>query len=245
MIPQGVKAFTKDEIDFDEVRKIEELVLNQKTGYPKPVAAADFMQFTSGSRRIFLHQKGIYQVITNELINFLSAIIGNKKAIEIAAGYGTLGRALDIPITDAKIQDMPEVKMIYQMTGQPVIKYPGYVKTLDAKSALKKYKPQVMIGCWITGRVDIHGNNLNAYGPSEMEFFTNPHLHTYIVVGHDKIHSNKDIMKIEHDVIKAPWLVSRTENGDNGDNCIYIWSRNDIDYSNIDLDFVVRKNVHL
>jgi hypothetical protein len=167
--------------------------------------------------RAFCHYHGMYNLPTDELIAWLKAQIGDQKAIEIGCGNGAIGRALGIPFTDAKIQDLPAVQLQYALMQQPCIKYPDDVEKLDGHAAIKKYKPDVVIGSWITAK-----NNGNMYGVSEEKILNS--CKTYIHIGNEgvKPHHEKFILNRKHETYKFDWLFGR---GDKEKNVIWVWRK--------------------
>lgn len=51
--------------------------------------------------RMLLHETGTYVIPTEELLEYLDALIGQDRTIEICAGNGYIGRELDIVMTDS------------------------------------------------------------------------------------------------------------------------------------------------
>lgn len=168
----------------------------------------------------FLLQHGIYVIPTTELINWLKEnIIGN--AIEIGAGNGAISRALNIPITDSRMQERDDIKILYAMSGQPVIKYPDDVEKLDAEEAISKYKPDTVIGCFITHKFKEEIGNGNMYGVEEENILAS--VKRYINVGNLTTHKSKPILKIKHHELYFDWLITRSVN--QNDNRIFIWDK--------------------
>ncbi len=170
---------------------------------------------------IFGHKHGIYCFPTTELAEWLKSEINNLSAIEIGSGNGALARHLGIPATDSRYMELPEIKAYYASVRQPVTKYPDDIIKLDAISAIKKYKPNVVIGCWITHkyREDEHERGGNMYGVDEDWLIKN--VNKYIVIGNEKIHGIKRILKLPHKEFKFPWLYSRSL--EPSKNIIYVW----------------------
>lgn len=75
--------------------------------------SSEYKKYTHDQIRYFGYVHGIYQFPTHELIMFLSDIVVENETIEICAGNGAIGRALDIKTTDSWMQDNPEVKAVY------------------------------------------------------------------------------------------------------------------------------------
>jgi len=164
----------------------------------------------NNERRYFMYIHGIYVLPTTELIEFLrSQIIG--KAIEIGAGHGAIARSLNIPITDSRMQEQPEIKFIYQMGGQPPITYHDDIEKLDAIQAVKKYEPDTVIGAFITHKFDVKIGNGNAMGVDEEKMFSKIKSR-YINIGNKHTHKDKPILKLKHTEYQFDWIITRSVN---------------------------------
>ena len=93
------------------------------SGIIRPLPVAEVEKFGWEKIRLFMHVYGLYTLPTVELIDYLAGIVCGKRAIEIGAGMGVIGRSLGIPITDSRMQELPEVKSIlrrYTPTRHPL-----------------------------------------------------------------------------------------------------------------------------
>ena len=125
-------------------------------------------------------------------------------------------------MTDSKQQENIIIRRSYEAMGQPVIKYPDDVERLDALDAVYRYKPKVVIASWIT-----------PYAPYEMSYGSNPFgvkedkilklVETFIIVGNMDVHFDKPIRQLDHEILRADWIVSRAKHPEN--NCIFIWNK--------------------
>ena len=188
-----------------------------------PVYAKDLARFSQAHISSFCLQNAVYQLPTWELIDFLDDLIGERSAIEIGAGNGAVGRALDIHLTDSYLQqsNLPGVKEHYDLMGQPRINYPSDVEKCLAISAIMKYRPQVVLGCWITELYRPHLKEGNMYGVDEIKL--SRLVDTYIHVGNDVTHGRKTLLgKFRHREVKATWLYSRSLEKEK--NIIYIFN---------------------
>lgn len=168
----------------------------------------------------FMHQNGIYVMPTTELIDWLRAnIIGS--AIEIGAGNGSIARALSVPITDSRMQERPEIKFMYQLSGQPVMKYPADVEKLDAIEAIKKYKPDTVIAAFVTHKYDKKVGDGNMWGVQEEIVLQE--TKRYINIGNRVTHRNKPILALPHKELHFEWLVTRAIN--QSENRIFIFNK--------------------
>lgn len=193
-------------------------------GLLKVHPAAVFDALDPVELRAWQHHRAVYQLPTQELVDWMRDEVGIRSALEVGAGRGWLGRALNIPMTDSWLQKVnPTVAAIYALTGQPVIPYSRDVERLDAAAAVAKYRPQVVFGCWVTQIAYAHEppGDGNAWGLDEDALLDQ--VETYIVVGSRKVHGTKRLLKRRHEVITLPGLRSRAQNVQ--DNVIYVWRR--------------------
>lgn len=175
---------------------------------------------------LFCHRHGIYGIPTTELIDWISHLqfFDKSKTIEIGAGIGALGRALGIKMTDSKLQEKEFIKKAYAAMGQPVIKYPKDVIRKEAMKAIEHYKPEIVIGSWVTHKYDEAGwssvlNGGNLWGVEEDKFLQK--VKYYILIGNKRTHAQKPIMSIKHTEYQYDWLYSRSMHPE--DNFIAIW----------------------
>ena len=121
-----------------------------KGGLIVPVSFEKVRAIPRDELLIYCYKNGIYQVITEELVQVVRGLIVGQ-ALEIGCGNGTLGRALGIPRIDLMAQiNNPTVKAQYELARQPVIKYPPDVEELDYLDAIIKYQPSTVVGAWVT-----------------------------------------------------------------------------------------------
>lgn len=178
-----------------------------------------YSKFSENEIRYFMHQHGIYVLPTQELVDFLKTlIIGN--AIEIGAGHGSIARALNIPITDSKMQELPEIKAFYLSAGQPVIKYPEDIEKLNYEEAINKYKPNTIIGAFITHK--FNGVDGNMYGVIEEDILKI--TKRYINIGNKTTHKTKPILKLPHTEYYFDWIITRGQF--QKDNRIFVFDQN-------------------
>lgn len=175
--------------------------------------------FSYNQIKLFMLKHGLYFIPTIEIIQVLIPIVQNSKSIEIGCGNGAIGRALNIPITDSKLQEQPEISKMYIAMGQPPIKYPSDVIKLDAKQAIEKYKPEVVIGSFITHKYN--GIDGNEFGVDENYILKN--VYKYVMIGNLDTHKTKPILKQPHYAIYLPQLITRSYN--QSQNRIFIWTK--------------------
>lgn len=204
------------------VRDISSLLLD-KHGRLRVVPARSLEDTTAQERLVFGVRHGLYSFPTEELCEFIRARIKGKSAIEIGAGHGALAAALAIPATDNRQQDEPEIKAHYRQLGQPTVPYGDHVEKLDAASALRKYRPKVVVACWVTHLFDATRPEAEGsmFGVDEAELIAS--CDEYIFIGNERVHAHKPIWAIPHEKFAPPWLYSRAVNGSR--DFIAIWRR--------------------
>jgi hypothetical protein len=149
---------------------------------------------------------GIYQFPTRDLLDYMWIYLNTRgilpsECIEIGAGSGQIGRHLGIRMTDNKLQDDPTIQAYYRAVGQPILRYSPEVEKIDANSAVIKYQPRVVIGCWVTEFPQL------MFGVKEPQMLKE--IETYILVGNAITHGKKPILK-GNDGVYYPWIVSRS-----------------------------------
>ncbi len=107
--------------------------------------------------------KGIYCFYSRKLVRDLAALIDGRSTLEVAAGDGTLSRFLRAEGVEITATDD------YSWSA---VAFPSEVEKLDAKAALKRYRPEVVICSWPPA-----GN------PFEAAIFASESVQTYIVIG--------------------------------------------------------------
>ncbi|HCT78710.1 MAG TPA: hypothetical protein DGT23_19550 [Micromonosporaceae bacterium] len=199
-------------IDPSKVRDIAPDVLDTD-GRLRVMPAAYWATTTPEERQLFGHQHGLYSFPTTELVDHLRALIGDRTAIEISAGHGVLAEALGIPATDSRQQDKEPYRSIYLASGQPTVPYGPNVIDCHASRAVRQYKPQVVIGCWITHKYDPanHAARGNEAGVDEPDILRN--CETYVVIGNQRVHELKPLWTRPHTIEYPPFVYSRAQNG--------------------------------
>jgi len=195
------------QIKEENISSLENQVF--ENGKLKVMSIAFYNSISLNARRYFMWKHGIYVLPTQELIDWLREnITGN--AIEIGAGVGSIARALEIPITDSRMQERPEIKFYYNMSGQPTIAYPNDVEKLNYEEAIIKYKPKTVIGCFITNKYEEKIGSGNALGVQEEYILEN--VSRYINIGNLETHKHKPILKRNPEGFNFDWLFTRSAN---------------------------------
>lgn len=198
------------------ITDLEAKLLDEK-GNLKLLKAEDYSKITFDEFRFFAHKYGIYQFPTVELIDYLQKLIGeDNNCIEIGAGTGSVGRFLDIIMTDSYQQNMPEYKRLYNELNQPTINYPKDVRKFSYKDAIKFFRPKIVLGCWITRRYD---NKIPEYGGNmagiEFDWIIR-NVKKFIFVGNTTIHPIEHFPKDCKVEIHYPeGIISRSVSGTN------------------------------
>lgn len=108
-------------------------------------------------------QRGIYCFYSAQLVSRLAEIVGSRTCLEIAAGDGTLtGFLLDAGV---------DIRATDDHSWQRDVRYPDSVLQMDAKTALERFSPQVVICSWPPA-----GNDF------ERHVFRTRSVSTYIVI---------------------------------------------------------------
>jgi hypothetical protein len=201
-------------------------VLLDDKGLLKIVESSFYSKIPQEHLCLFCHKHGFYCLPTTELIDWLKNEIDLSSTIEIGAGHGAISRFLKIPSTDSRYMEQPEIRAYYALGGQPVTTYSEDIIKLDAISAIKKYKPITVFGCWITHkyREDEHERGGNMFGVDEDWVIKN--INKYIVIGNEQTHSKKRILNLPHKEYKFPWLYSRSL--EYTKNIIYVWENTNL-----------------
>lgn len=216
----GFTALPNQEIDY-----LDELLL--KDGLPVPVSADELRRVPIEHLQIWGNKRGVYTIPTTELIEWLKEEIGGRKAIEICAGTGVIGRALDIRRTDSYIQTTPEVILLYQSMSQVPIHPPKDVYQFEANHATDLFRPKVVVGSYVTQKY-VEGDentkpktNSSIYGVDEMALL--PKIETYITIGNSSTHGDKRIRQFPHKVYQFDWLFTRSTQPEL--NEIVVWNK--------------------
>jgi hypothetical protein len=193
-------------------RDISSEVLDED-GRLRILPAAYWATTTVAERGLLGHRHALYGFPTVELVEHLREIIGDRKAIEIGAGSGVLAEALGIVATDNHQQEVPKYRALITAAGQPVIRYGSNVVNLDAIRAVRRYRPDVVVGCWVTHKYDPHrawagGNEV---GIDEEEVLAS--CQSYVLIGNERVHQHKKIWAHEHTIEYPPFVYSRALNG--------------------------------
>ena len=188
-------------------------VKNGKETLILPINTDVIHSFNPLTVKLWCHKRAVYQIVNPELVETIRDIIGERSAIEVGAGNATLGTALDIPVTDSFVQHK-ETKKLYELLNQPITAPPLHVQEFGAVPAAKHFKPQVIIGCFLTQKYkqgdEKHTPPIGSsiYGADHFKLLEN--CQTLILTGHHMVHKDNRIFTLPHKTYSAPWLLSRT-----------------------------------
>lgn len=203
------ESFTLDPV---QIRDISAEVLDED-GRLRVLPAAYWVGTTAQERGLLGHRFGLYSFPTVELVDHLRTFIGDRSAIEIGAGHGVLAQALGVPATDNFMQNKDPYRTLYALRGQTTVPYGPNVEDCHASRAVRKYRPKVVIGCWVTHkwdprRPDAGGNEV---GVDEEDILK--YCEHYVIVGNEKVHEAKKIWSRPHVIEYPDFVYSRTLNG--------------------------------
>lgn len=200
------------EINPDEIRDLGDEALDE-AGRLRILPASFWAATSVQERALFGHRNGLYLFPTVELVDRLRQMIGGRSAIEIGAGNGVLAQALGIPATDNKQQEMPKYRAAYELSKQPIVRYGDNIVEMNASRAVRQYKPQVVLGSWITHKYDParHVEGGNEIGVDQRDVLL--HCEQYIVVGNEHTHRFNPLWSRPHEIDYPPYVFSRASNG--------------------------------
>lgn len=210
-------------LDPNNLRDIAPDVLDDQ-GNLRILPAAYYHTTTPPERAWLGHRTALYGLPTIELVQWIKEYIGDRRAIEIGASHGLLAKALGIPATDSYQQADPAMAAYYRMMGQVPVRYGDHVERLTAAEAIAKYKPQVVVGCWVTHqwRPERNEHGGNEAGIDEEALLDN--VDAYVFIGNTVTHAGKSIWARPHRIIDQDFVFSRAMNP-NGKDILAVWER--------------------
>lgn len=194
-------------------------------GRIRVLPAAYWADTSANERAMFGNRHGIYSFPTVELVDYLRQLIGERSAIEIAAGHGVLAQALGIPATDSRQQEKDYWRNIILAAGITPVPYGPNVIEVHASRAVRDFEPQVVVACYVCHRYDRnqHDAGGNMAGVDERDVLAN--CHTYVMVGHEHVHRNSALWALPHTIEYPPFVYSRARHP--GRDFIAVWQRRD------------------
>ncbi len=112
---------------------------------------------------------------------------------------------------------------LYAQARQPTVQYGADVEALPALTAVAKYQPSTVLGCWVTEKY-LPGKSVgDMHGIDEGQMLRFPGVKKYILVGNWLTHGDKQILAtVPHRTHHFDWLFSRSVSKDQ--NCIVIFT---------------------
>lgn len=193
--------------------------LLDNNGRIRLLPASFYRQIDHEKLILWCNRRAIYVVPTYELVTWLHKRIRGRKAIEIGAGNADLGYHLGIPMTDSYVQLRPEIQLYYNTAGVAITRPKADGECLDAAEALVKYRPDVVIGAYISQKAYDDKEKASFYGPEEKEILCR--VENYIHIGNENTHGTKRILEYQHEVYYPDWLITRAIEPHK--NCIFVW----------------------
>lgn len=126
---------------------------------------------------------------------------------------------LDIPITDSKVHERADVKLLYALLKNPRIHYPADVRPMEALKAVNRYHPHTVIACYPAFKWEPAKQIGSDCGVDFQKLLRR--VKRLIIVGNDHVHGSFSFMQIPHKTIHIPGLITRNE--DRSADNIYVW----------------------
>jgi len=115
------------------------------------------------------------------------------------------------------------IESLLQAIGQPTVRYGANVEKLDAAAAVEKYKPAVVVACWVTHQFDAAHPAAGGSRSGVDEASLIDQCDEYIFIGNEHVHTGQADLALPHEKITPPWLYSRAINGTR--DFIAVWRR--------------------
>jgi hypothetical protein len=183
--------------DSSAVRRI----LTDANGRLRCLPAAELTALDRAELRLFCQEEAVYQLPTVELIAQLRDRIGDRTALEIGAGRGDIGRHLGIRLTDSHMQAEPQYRKLYEAAGAHAIRYPKDIEKLNYKQAIKKYKPAVVVACWVSHQFSEKRPEMaGSIAGLDTQWIVD-HCKEFLFVGHPVTHQWWTIPQCRHETL--------------------------------------------
>lgn len=210
-------------VSTETIRAVEEFARDASTNRLRLHPASAWQAWPLDARRAWCGHAGIYGIPTTELIEWLQGYCREKRCVEIGSGNADLYFHLGIKGTDSFMQVRPDIVAHMVLLGQTPTTPPEDVEKTDAENIVRKMKPDVVIGSWITERFDASRAEVggNMYGPRTDYIIER--CGTYILIGNENIHARNKALRLPHKTFHFPWLVSRAR--EQTKNVIYVWEK--------------------
>lgn len=192
--------------------------------FVKPLPYKEILSVKRDNFLFWCMKRGVYQYPTIELLEWLKNYLKlpNPKVLEIGAGNGAFSRYLGTKASDSKVQETPEIKLLYSLQRIGTTNPPDDVEKLDAVEAIRKYQPEIVFGTYITNKWKEGDKDGFDRGVDHEKFWKFDHVKKYIMIGNSRVHAGHTFLKIRHNEFYEPWLISRSEQTLNR---IFVWEK--------------------
>lgn len=203
-------------------------MLLDERGLYTAVHSAAFQRVPTADLQLWGSAHAVFQFVTIELLDWLKTEIGEAKALEICAGNGVISRSLGIVGVDNRIQQKAyfqrnAIDFYGELHPDNFTAPPREIKNYNANDAVRIFRPEVVVGAFVTPKVtradNARGIMGNGYGPDMFEMFKR--LKKYIHFGNRRTHLPNPIYDLPHLELEYPWLVTRCV--DPSLNRVWIW----------------------
>ena len=182
--------------------------------------------------RLFMNKMGMYVLPTLDLVEDLKVLLPDPATtIEVGAGNGVIADALGIKATDSyqqhesfkppkKYKDLQDQ---FRNSGVPMVQYGPNVLRVDAATAVKRFKPKAVLGCFVTHKYDKtqHDRKGNALGVDFLKLFKS--VDRIVLVGNETVHELNPIMDLPTISATSDALITRAKFQEK--NRIYVWDK--------------------
>lgn len=214
----GMRARLVRPVDLVE---LDQALIDPKTGRMRLLPSAELLRLGLERLQVWAGLRARYQLVTLELVQWLRSAIGPRSALEVGAGMGDVGFHLGIRMTDSHIQVRNRiVREYYAALGQTPTTPPRDVERIDANAAVRLYKPEVVVACWLTQYGPAGVLDSSSWGAHEEQFLERAE---YIHVGNVTVHGRKRLLSLPHHLFTPEGLVSRAEQPEQ--NAVWVWER--------------------
>ena len=184
--------------------------LLDESGRLKLLPASVYLAIDPLYLRAWCALNAYYTLPTVELVAWLAERIKGKRALEIGAGNGSLGRFLGIPMTDSYQQvDDSFTTAYFRANGLKPTKPAPDVEKEDGENAVRRRKPQVVIAAYVTEKWNDkkgQGNYLGVRYPYVID-----RCETFILIGNLKTHGDNRAKRLPHEEHFFPWIITRAQ----------------------------------
>ncbi len=216
---RGLRALVVPEAN-EEYPRILEALGEYPAIHPAPADIVLGNQARRDASSRWLAEQGLYQLPVVELVDWMRERIAGRSALEICAGHGWLGEALGVVSTDGWVLDHPALRVRRALLGEQNCRPLPRVEKLEALDAVRKYRPEVVFGCFCTHLWCPKTRTGSALGVDDAAIFKTRSVQTYILVGARSVHQHRPFLKQSHETYQFPWLFSRGE-----EPRIWVWNK--------------------